>query len=72
MELGTRDPFLKLAVLHPLYKSTIKSFISSGDPLLGLGGSSIQNGRVDIEARSKKNAFVPLTYIADDCDPVYR
>ena len=44
--------------------------MSSADPTLPRGGSSIANGKEDTAALSKKNAFVPLTYIAEDCEPV--
>ena len=70
IELGTREPLRRLAVLHPLYRSTIRSFMSSADPTLPRGGLSIANGKEDTAALSKKNAFVPLTYIAEDCEPV--
>ena len=70
IELGLREPLRRFAVLQPLYKSTIRSLMSSADPLLDHGGSSIAKGREDIAALSRKKAFVPLTYIAEDCEPV--
>ena len=44
--------------------------MSSDDPLLARGGSSMEKERVDIAARSRKKAFVLFTYMADCCDPV--
>ena len=72
IECGSSDPFRKFAVLHPLKRSTMRSFRSIADPLLDRGGSSIENGSEDMAARSKKNAFVPFTYIPMDCDPTGR
>ena len=54
----------RLAVFQPLYKSTIRLFMSSADPILDHGGSSIAKGKEDIATLTKKKAFVPLTYIA--------
>ena len=58
MELGCGDSFQWLAVLHPLYRLTIKSFASSvEEPDFAIGGSFMANGRVEIAALSRKNAF---------------
>ena len=58
-----------MAVLQLLHKSTIGLFISSADPILDCGGSSIAKGKEEIATLFKK-AFVPLTYIAENCEPV--
>ena len=65
-ECGTSDPLRRFAVLHPLYRSTIRSFTPSDDPLFAFGGSSIANGKDEIAALSKKKAFEPLTYTAEE------
>jgi hypothetical protein len=44
----------------------MRSLISREDPDFAIGGSSIANGSVEMEARSRKKALDPLTYIADD------
>ena len=62
---GFSDPFRRLAVLQPLYMSTMRSLISREDPDFTIGGSSMANGSVEMEARSRKKALDPLTYIAD-------
>ena len=67
---GSKDPFLRLAVLNPLYRSMIRSLISNV-PLLDRGGSSILYGNVHMAARSKKNELVPFTYTPTPCDPVH-
>ena len=59
-----REPLCRLAVFQPLYKSTIRLFMSSADPILDHGGLSIAKGKEDIATLSKNKAFVPLTYIA--------
>ena len=48
----------------------MRSFTSSDDPLFDRGGSSMENGREDMAARSKENAFVPFTYMPVDCVPI--
>ena len=60
------QPTPRLQLLH---KSTIGLFISSADPILDCGGSSIAKGKEEIATLFKK-AFVPLTYIAENCEPV--
>ena len=48
-----REPLCRLAVFQPLYKSTIRLFMSSADPIPDHGGSSIAKGKEDIAALSK-------------------
>ena len=61
-ECGTSDPLRRFAVLHPLYRSTIRSFTSSDDdPLFAFEGSSIANGKDEIAALSKKRRLSPYT-----------
>lgn len=45
---------------------------SDDDPLFDLGGSSMANGNVEMAALSRKKAFIPLTYMAEECEPVRR
>ena len=45
IELGMREPLRRFAVLQPLYKSTIRSLMSSADTLREHGGSSIAKGK---------------------------
>ena len=67
MECGTNDPLRRFAVqLHPLYKSTMRSLMSSEDPDLVMGGSSIAKGKKEMVALSSMKALEPFTYIADD------
>ena len=65
IEWGCSEPFRRLAVLQPLQRSTIRSFTSRDEVDFAIVGSSIANGRVEMEALSKKNAWDPLTYIAE-------
>ena len=44
-ECGAREPLRKLAVLQPLYRSTIKSLMSREDPDLVIGRSSMANAQ---------------------------
>ena len=62
IDLGFMDPFRKLAVFPPLYRSMIRS-LTSTDVLRDVcfGGSSIAKGRVEIHALSRKKAFDPFT-----------
>ena len=65
-DLGFREPFLKLAVLPPLYRSMMRSLIST-DVLRDVcfGGSSLANDSVDMHDLSIKKAFDPLTCSPD-------
>jgi len=49
--------------LQPLYRSMIRSFISSEDPDFANGGSSIAKGNVDMAALSRKKALHTLLMI---------
>lgn len=58
MDWGWIELPLRLAILHPLYRTMIRLLIFDPDLLLLFGGSSIAKGRLERDALSKKKAFV--------------
>ena len=45
---------------------------SDDNPLFDQGGSSMAKGNVEMAALSRKKAFVPLMYMAEECEPIRR